>query len=61
MEGVKNGVLSCSEMNVMDDLGWMMELQRERNDHSSIPCFLRLYCCCDERVKDNNGLDKMEM
>ena len=38
-----------------------MELQRERNDHSSIPCFLRLYCCCDERVKDNNGLDKMEM
>ena len=38
-----------------------MELQRERNDHSSIPCFLRLYCCCDERVKHSSGLDKMEM
>ena len=61
MEGVKNGVLSCSKMNVMDGIGRRMELQRERNDHSSIPCFLRLYCCCDERVKDNNGLDKMEM
>ena len=33
----------------------------EKNDHSSILCFLRLYYRCDERVKDNNGLDKMEM
>ena len=38
------GFISCSEMNVMDDLGWMMELQRERNDHSSILCILCSYC-----------------
>ena len=53
-EGVKNGVLSCSEMNVMDGVERMMELQRERNDHSSILCFLRLYYRCDGRVKHGN-------
>ena len=34
MEGVKITVYSCSEMNVMDGIERMMELQRERNDHS---------------------------
>ena len=27
---MKNGVLSCSEMNVMDNLGWKMELWGKR-------------------------------
>lgn len=28
--------ISCSEMNAVDGVGRVMELQRERNDHSSI-------------------------
>ena len=55
------GFISCSEMNVMDDLGWRMELQRERNDHSSMLCFLRLYYQCDGRVKHSSGLDMISM
>lgn len=47
MEGVKNGVHSCSEMNVMDGVERMMELRREKSVHSSMLCFLRLYCHCD--------------
>ena len=33
----------------------------EKNDHSSILCFLRLYCRCDGRVKHSSGLDKIAM
>ena len=51
---MKNGVHSCSEMNIMDDLGWIMELWGEKNDRSSILCFLRLYYRCDGRVKHGN-------
>ncbi len=47
MEGVKNGVHSYSKMNIIDGIGRRMELQRERKEHSSILCFLRLYCHCD--------------
>ena len=61
MEGVKNGVHFCSKMNIMDGIGRRMKLQRKRNDHSLILCFLCLYCRCDERVKHSCGLDKMEM
>ena len=31
--------ISCSEMNAVDGVGRVMELQRERNDHSSMLCF----------------------
>lgn len=61
MEGVKNGVLSYSRMNVMDGIGRRMKLQRKRNDHSSILCFLCLYCRCDGRVKHSSGLEKITM
>ena len=39
MEEVKNAVYSFSEMNVLDGVGRVMELQRERNDHSSMLFF----------------------
>ena len=57
-EGVKNGVYSYSEMNVMDGIGRMMELWREKNDHSSILPFLCSYCQYDEEVKDGNGIER---
>ena len=43
-----------SKMNIMDGIGRRMELQRERKEHSSMLCFLRLYCRCDERAKHGN-------
>lgn len=60
-EGVKNGVHSYSKMNIIDGIGRRMELRRERNDHSFLLCFLRLYCRCDGRVKHSSGLDKIAM
>lgn len=48
------GFISYSRMNVMDDFGWIMELRRERNDHTLLLCFLRLYYRCDGRVKHGN-------
>lgn len=48
---MKNGVHSCSEMNIMDDLGWIMELWGEKNDRSSILCFLRFFVAVMEESK----------